>query len=149
MSNMPQCTDCGCDLPGLETLCSRCYDATYSEIGRSRSLLESMRRREGRRTIGNQDTAKARQPWWLVLCWAIGGLGFAWDCAFELFSGRYSFCSEPVLRKMGVIVVLCSAVSLLAVFLVRSARLRDAAAVFFLASSQVWFYLTVSWVVHR
>jgi hypothetical protein len=40
---MPQCSDCHCDLPGFETLCSKCLEARYSELGHPKSVLESMR----------------------------------------------------------------------------------------------------------
>ena len=30
--NMPQCPDCGCDLPSFQNLCSKCYDAQYTAL---------------------------------------------------------------------------------------------------------------------
>jgi hypothetical protein len=145
---MPECSDCGRTLPGLETLCSACFESSYFDLGRPKSLLESIRQPKRRQLAENPNSVKARQPWWLVSCWAIGGLGFAWDCAFEWFSRRYSLFAEPVLDRTGAIVVLCSAVALLAVCVVRGARLRDAAAVFCITSIQIWFFLTTEWVVH-
>ena len=29
---MPQCPDCGCDLPSFQNLCSKCYDAQYAAL---------------------------------------------------------------------------------------------------------------------
>jgi hypothetical protein len=29
---MPQCPDCGCDLPSLQSLCPKCYDAKYAAL---------------------------------------------------------------------------------------------------------------------
>jgi hypothetical protein len=29
---MPQCPDCGCDLPSFQNLCSKCYDAEYAAL---------------------------------------------------------------------------------------------------------------------
>src|SRR5437016_5793026 len=40
--NMPRCSDCHCDLPGFETLCSKCLEARYSELSHPKSVLESM-----------------------------------------------------------------------------------------------------------
>jgi len=54
--NMSQCPDCGCDLPGFQTLCSECYDARYAGVGRAKSLLESIRQfgSNPRRRQGNR-----------------------------------------------------------------------------------------------
>ena len=54
--NMSQCPDCGCDLPGFQTLCSECYDARYAGVGRPKSLLESIRQfgSNPRRRQGNR-----------------------------------------------------------------------------------------------
>jgi hypothetical protein len=93
-------------------------------------------------------TLKARQPWWLVLCWVTGGLVFAWRCAFEWFAGRYPPYSEALLRRMGLIVAPCAVLALIVAGLLR-ARLRDAGAVFFLISLLVYGCLSVWWIVHR
>ena len=82
------------------------------------------------------------------MCWVVGGVSFDWNCAFEWFSRRYPLFSEPVLSRMGFIVVWCAAVAFLVVWVVRQARLRDAAGVFFFVSIEVWFFLTVTWVAH-
>lgn len=29
---MPRCSNCGCDLPGLETLCQQCFEAGYDRL---------------------------------------------------------------------------------------------------------------------
>jgi hypothetical protein len=108
-----------------------------------------MPKREGLQTVENQDTVKARQPWWLVLCFATVGVGCDWYCAFRWSSGRYSLCSGIVLLRMGLIVGLCAAVAFLAVCVVRGARLRDAAAVFFLASITLCGNILIWWDVHR
>ena len=93
-----------------------------------------MLKRERRQAIESLDALKAKQPWWLVLCFATVGVGCDWYCAFKWFSGRYSLLSGIVLVRMGLIVLLCTAVASIAVCVVRGARLRDIAAVFFLAS---------------
>jgi hypothetical protein len=98
-------------------------------------------KREGR-------TAQATQPWWLVVCWAVSGVGLDWYCAFEWFSGRYSLCSAHVLRAVGPCVLLYGAVAFLAVRLV-GVRLRDIAAVFLFISLIVSGAMLVHWAAHR
>ena len=39
---MPHCSECGCDLPTFETLCSKCYDSRHAGMGRPKHFLESM-----------------------------------------------------------------------------------------------------------
>jgi len=44
---MSQCPDCGCDLPGFQTLCEKCYEARYTVMGqprRSKSFRERLTR---------------------------------------------------------------------------------------------------------
>jgi|SRR5579872_113678 len=113
---MSRCTDCGCDLPSSENLCSECYDARYAELNRPRSLLQSIRQFgwNPRREQVTEDRIKA-QPWWLGWCFAAIGLGCDWYSAFEWFYGRYSLCSAPVLRSLVLIVALCASIAFLAV----------------------------------
>jgi|ERR1700733_8143923 len=45
---MSRCPDCGCGLPDSQTLCSRCYNARYAELGRateSKPFLQRLTRR--------------------------------------------------------------------------------------------------------
>jgi hypothetical protein len=77
----------------------------------------------------SHDTLKKNPPLWVQLCFAAAGLGFDWHCAFEWFSKRYSLFSEPVLIRMGGIVVWCAAFSFLILLAVRRAKLRDTAAI--------------------
>jgi hypothetical protein len=96
-----------------------------------------------------QDTARERQPWWLVLCWSMIGLGFDWHSPFLSFYGRYSIFSTPVLHRIGLIVVLCAAVALLAVFVLRQARWRDAGIFFCLVSGLAYGHSILEWIVHK
>lgn len=98
--------------------------------------------------IENQEVMRPRS-WWIDLCFIVAGLAFDWYCAFEWVSGRYSLLSEPVLRRFGLIAVLCAAVAFLAVCVVRRATLRDAVGIFFVASGLTWGNLSMWWVVHR
>lgn len=105
-------------------------------------------KREGQNAIENRDTVQARQPWWLVACWAVSGVGLDWYCAFEWFSGRYSLFSAHVLGAVGLFVLLYATVAFLAVRLV-GARLRDSAAVFLFISLIVSGAMLVHWAAHR
>jgi hypothetical protein len=96
----------------------------------------------------SQDTQKTNPPLWVQLCFAAAALGFDWDCAFEWFSKKCSLFSAPVLIRMGGIVVWCATFSFLILLVVRRAKLRDTAAIFFVVSGEVWFYLTTTWIVH-
>lgn len=103
-------------------------------------------KREGQKASENKDTVKGRQPWWLVLCFAISGLGCAWYSTFKWFSGRFSLCSGPVLHAMGLTVVLSASIAFLTVR-VLGMRLRDIAAVFFLVSIAVLGHILL-WIRH-
>jgi hypothetical protein len=96
-------------------------------------------------------TAKKGQPWWLVLCWSIAGLGVGWGSAVEWFANRYSAYSEPVIRRAGLISVCCALFALVSVCAARRAKLRDAGAVFFFASLLAYIVLYKSewWIGHR
>ena len=106
-------------------------------------------KQERLQVIENWDTVKERQPWWLVLFWALIGLGFDWHCAFLWFSGRYSIFSTPVLHRMGLIVTLCAAVALLAAFVLRQARWRDAGIFFCLVSGLAYGHWILEWIANR
>jgi hypothetical protein len=97
----------------------------------------------------NEDTLKARQPCWLVLCWTVIGLGLDWRCAFEWFSGRCPLYSQAVLQRMSLIVMSCGVAALIAVRVSRGARWRDAGAFFCLVSGMVYGHLSVWWIGHR
>lgn len=94
----------------------------------------------------NQDTVNVRQPWWLVLGWAVIGVTLDWRCAFKWFTGRYPFYSQVVLRRMSLIVVSCAIVAFIAVRVSRGTRWRDAGAFFCLVSLLVSEFLVMSWI---
>jgi hypothetical protein len=88
---MPQCSDCHCDLPGFETLCSKCLEARYSALGHPKSVLESMRlfvsnpfgiTLESKSKMGRRG-AIACSCGGVLLCW-LGGSKVAYKC--PLFS---------------------------------------------------------------
>jgi hypothetical protein len=96
--NMPRCSDCHCELPGFETLCSKCFEARYSELGRPKSFLQSMRQyvsnplgltaedllREERVTIPVA-----------IACWC-GGLLICWLGGWIKANYNYSAFSDEV-----------------------------------------------------
>ena len=92
----------------------------------------------------NWDVVKARQPWWLVLCWVMIGLGLDWRYAFEWFSGIYAFYSQAVLRRTGLIVLLCAVAAFILVRVSRGARWRDAGAFFCLVSGTIYAFWSLS-----
>lgn len=95
------------------------------------------------------DTAQARRPQWLQLCWIIIGVGLNWRCAFESFAGKSSFYSELVLGRTLLIALACAVVALLAVCVDREARWRHISPVFCLVSGVVYDILSVHWIAHR
>jgi len=147
---MPQCSDCGCDVPPLQSLCSKCYDARYADLGRPKSILESIWPfgSNSRREQVREDRIKA-QPWCLAWTFAAIGLALDWRCAFEWFAGRSSFYSEIVLGRTVLIVLACAGVSLLLVCVVRTAKWRDALLLFSLFSMAVYRILSNHWTVIR
>ena len=103
-----------------------------------------MSKRYGLRKFKTETTVRAEQPWWLVFVFTEVGFCFDWYCAFEWFSEKYRFWSTPVILRKGLIVLLCGTVALLVVF-VANRRLRDAGAVFFLASGTLLGNLLNRW----
>jgi len=148
---MSRCSDCECDLPSSQTLCSKCYDARYSELGRPRSFLESIRRFGSnlQREQVREHRIKA-QPWWVAWCFAIVGLALDWRCAFEWFAGKCSFYSVIVLGRAVLIMLACAGISLLLVCIVpRPARWRDALLLFGAFSMAVYRLLSNHWTAFR
>jgi len=148
--NMPHCSSCGCDLPGLQELCSECFEAKYKKLGHPKSLFESIRQ------LGSnplrQQAIKRRinaKPWWHVWIWVVGSLLLDWRCAVEWFDGRYAFYSEPVLQRTMLIVVGCAAVVFLLFCVMPKARWRDALFGFVIASICLYGILSPYWIAHR
>jgi hypothetical protein len=155
--NMSQCSDCGRDLPSFQTLCSRCYDARYAELGRPKSLLESIlqfgsnpiKRRVIEDRINAINLEEPRRFLWRIVLVVAIGVAFDWHCGFGWFEGRYSPFSAPVLYKTGLIVAGCSAAAVLAVCLIRRAGWRDACYLFSVFSLFTWNWLWADWIANR
>jgi len=86
--------------------------------------------------------------WCFVIALAIGAVASDWYCAFEWFSRKYSFCSEPVLYRMLLIVLSCASIGFLATF-PRGTRWQVGVVVFFSVSITVSGNLLLWWVGHR
>jgi hypothetical protein len=95
-----------------------------------------------------ESTLQERQPWWLVVLWAVSGVGVDCYCAFEWFSGRYPFYSAHVLRLLGILTLGYGICAFLAVRLV-GARLRDIAAFFLFMSLTISGAMLVHWAGSR
>jgi hypothetical protein len=120
---MPQCSVCGCELPGLDTLCANCYNAKYADVGNPKPFLEGIRRsvsRESiRRFVSNpmgitpediRDESKIPLP--VVIAFCCGGLLFCWFGAFDRFDYKYSMVSEEVFSEAFLILGMSAALSL-------------------------------------
>lgn len=95
---MPRCSDCDCDLPGFETLCSKCFAARYSELGRPKSFLQSVREyvssplgltAEDLRQQEQKPTIPVAAAGWcvgLLICWLGGWI--KGDCKYSAFSNE-------------------------------------------------------------
>jgi hypothetical protein len=147
---MSQRPDCGCDLPGVQSLCPKCYDAKYADVGRPKSPLESIREfgSNPRRRQVVEDRISA-QPWWLAWLFAAIGVGLDWRCAFEWFAGKYAFYSEPVLDRAILVVLACAGVALLVDWVTREPRLRVASTLFLMFSACLYRFLSNHWTAYR
>jgi len=145
---MPQCPDCGCDLPSFQTLCSRCFEARYAEVGRPKSFTESIRQFGSNPRRWEAIENRITQPCWLAWCFAVIGLVVDWRLAFESFGGRNSASSESVLYETALIVIWIGALAAVVVRVTRGARWRNLGAVFLLFSLVVYHWLSVDWIVH-
>ena len=115
---MSQCPDCGCDLPSFQALCSKCYDARYAEVGRPKSLLESIRGggSNPRRQQVIEDRIKSTAlVAGMVFCCYRPRFGLALRIRVVRWK-EYAFYSEPVLDRTVLIVLACAGVALLAVW---------------------------------
>jgi hypothetical protein len=93
---MSRCLNCRCDLPDLETLCSKCFEARYSTIDRRRSFAESVWQYVSNPFgITKENTPKMRLPGVIICC--CGGLLICWFGGFAEVGYRYSPLTNVVL----------------------------------------------------
>ena len=100
VSNMPRCSDCNCDLPDFETLCSKCFAARYSELGRPKSFLQSVREYVSSPLgLTAEDLLRQEEKATIpvaVACWC-GGLLICWLGGWIKGDYKYSAFSNEVL----------------------------------------------------
>lgn len=109
------------------------------------------RDRNGTRANDLNDATGAWPPWFewcFVIALVIGAVASDWYCAFEWFSKRYFFCSEPVLLRMLLIALPCACVAFITTF-PRGTRWQVGVVVFFSASVTVSGNLLWWWAEHR
>jgi len=93
---MSHCLDCRRNLPGFETLCSKCFEQRYSKVGRTESFPESVRQYVSNPFgITREHIPTLRLPAVIVCCCA--GLLICWFAGFAEVGYRYSLLSDAVL----------------------------------------------------
>lgn len=116
---MPRCSDCRCDLPSFETLCSKCFEARYSAVGRPKSFLESVRQYVSNPFgITPDQVPSMRLPAVLFCC--CFGLLVCWFGGFAEVGYKYSLFSDVVLSGAFLVLVKSAVLSLgLSLYLAR------------------------------
>jgi hypothetical protein len=86
--------------------------------------------------------------WCFLIGLVIGGVASDWYCAFEWFSRKFSFYSEPVFYRMVLIVLACASIGFVAT-LPRGGKWQVGVVMFFFASVTVSGNMLLWWVGHR
>lgn len=142
---MPKCSDCRCDLPGFETLCSKCYDAKYARMGRPKAFKESIQQfLSNPLGLTAEDLLaeeKVTNPV-AIVCWC-GGLLICWLGGWVKTDYKYSAFSDEVLS--GALVCVLVFISATLVFARTNVKphWRVASTVFALSAYGVagWFFI--------
>jgi hypothetical protein len=116
---MPTCSECRCDLPGFETLCSKCFDTRYSEFDHPESLLQSLRRYVSNPFgITPESERTLRLPAAIAFC--CSGVLVCWFGGFAEIGYKYSIFSDVVLSGAFLIILKSAGLSLgMSLFLAR------------------------------
>jgi len=116
---MPQCSVCHRDLPGFDTLCSKCFDARYSELDHPESIQQSLRRYVSNPFgITRESEGKLRLPAAIAFC--CGGVLLCWFGGFAEVGYKYSLFSDGVLSGALLILLKSAGLSLgMSLFLAR------------------------------
>jgi hypothetical protein len=142
---MSQCPYCERDLAGFQTLCSKCFEARYSELGRPKSFLESMRQYVSNPLgLTAEDFLQEENITIPVAfaCWC-GGLLICWLGGWIKADYKYSAFSDEVLSGA----LMCVLVSITATLVFARTNLklhwRMASAVFAVCAWGVagWFFI--------
>jgi hypothetical protein len=142
---MPHCSYCQCDLPGFETLCSKCFEAKYSELSRPKSFLESMRQYVSNPLgLAAEDFLQEEKitiPI-AIACWC-GGFLICWLGGWIKADYKYSAFSDEVLS--GALMCVLVSISATLVFARTNLKLhwKIASAVFAVSAYGVagWFFI--------
>jgi len=144
--NMPHCSDCRRELPGFETLCSKCYDARYARMGHPKPFEELVRQFLSN-PLGltaedlQQEEEKVTLPA-AIACWC-GGLVICWIGGWVKADYKYSALSNEVLS--GALVCVLISIGATLVFARTNLKLhwRIASTVFAISAWGVmgWFFI--------
>jgi hypothetical protein len=114
---MPKCLDCRRDLPSLETLCSKCFEARYSKFDRPKSFLESVQQYVSNPWGITPETERGMPYPWAFAC---GSALICWYGAFARLGYKCSLLSNAVLVGTFLVIVKSVVLSLgLSLFLAR------------------------------
>jgi hypothetical protein len=119
---MPQCPFCGSDLPGVQTLCQKCYDARYAQIARPRSFLESMRQFVSNPLCLTEEDLleESRVSFLVVVAFWCSGLLICWFGGWARVHYKYSLFSNEVLSGA----LLCIGISIFMSLVLARTNLR-------------------------
>ena len=116
---MPQCSDCHCDLPSFETLCSKCLEARYSELGHPKSVLESMQQFVSN-PFGITPESKSEMGLRGAIACSCGGALLCWFGGFAKAGFKCPLFSDAILSGAFLILVKSASLSLgMSLFLAR------------------------------
>jgi hypothetical protein len=116
---MPQCSGCRCDLPGLETVCSKCLETRYSELDHSKSFLESVLSYISN-PLGVTAASESKMPLSGAIFCCCGGVFVCWYAGFAKVGYKYSLFSDAVFSGAFQILLQVAGLSLgMSIFLAR------------------------------
>jgi hypothetical protein len=117
--SMSRCPYCGSDLSSFQTLCSKCYDSTYSKLDRRGSLLRSVWRYVANPLgITEESVSEVRVPG-AIVCLAVG-VSACWFAGYAKLGYAYALFSNAVFAGGALILVKSAVLSLvISAFLAR------------------------------
>jgi hypothetical protein len=116
---MPRCSDCRCNLPSLETLCSKCFEARYSALAHPKSFLESVRQYVSNPLGITPDQIPSIEFPAVIVCCCLGIL-LCWFAGFAEVGYKYSLFSGVVFSGAFLVLVKSAVLSLgLSLYLAR------------------------------
>jgi hypothetical protein len=119
VQNVPLCSDCRCELPGFETLCSKCFGARYSALGHPKSFLESVRQYVSNPFGITPEQVPSINFRGVLFC-CCAGLLVCWFGGFARVGYRYPVFSHEVFSEAFLVVVKSAVLSLgLSLYLAR------------------------------